>query len=307
MIFPGGKIDYKAITDSFIEDKTFSSMVWDNIAFVERYLPEVEKTFNKINERRIVYRQLAVTVHSCIEAVMKSVLFNINEHCKNRECNKKECKYRICRSIKKLNETSSYRAFHFLIDARMIWFFPREIYEFDILNDLRNNVHISKSIGVDKPFNDFDSEFVEKMVFYFYGLLAQLSFQKAYFNDNHVCLKEKDGDRIEKTEEENKNKNKKYGYFHVASALHILFIGGEMLRNEKWALAKIHKEFGYKDIAISIYYIFAFNSYRFQNYDEYQKTLEEYFEKLSKHVNEDYLNKVRNSYNEIKKQTENKQ
>lgn len=306
MIFPIGKIDYEAITDSFIKNKVFSSMIWENMSFVEKYFPKVEKTFSEINERRIVYQQLSVIVHSCIEAAMKSVLFNINEHCKSRKC-KEKCNYRICRSIKALNKISSYDVFHFLINSRMILFFPREVYEFETLNNLRNYVHISKNIGVKKPFNDYDSEFVERMIFYFYGLLAQLSFRKQYFKDSDACLKEKDENRIEITEEENNNRIKEYGYFHVAAALNILFLGGEMKRNEKWVLAKLHNKYKSKDIALSIYYIFAFNSYRFQNMEEFQKSLDEYFEKLSKYINEDYLKNVRKRYNEIKKKMENKQ
>lgn len=308
MIFPGGKIDYKAITNSFIENKAFSSMIWENMDFVEKYLPEVKKAFKDENERKIVYRQLAVIIHSCIEAVMKSVLINVDEHCKKRECNE-TCPYRLLiNSPSTPNyKKSSIFIFYHLLNTRLIWFFPREINEFGILNDLRNNVHISKSIGKNEPDTDFDVELVTRMRSYFYGLLAQLSFKSQFFEDYSICLKIMDNNRMEKTKSENVAETKKSYYFQVSAALYLLFCGGEIYRNEKWVLNKLHKNFDSKDIGYSIYYIFAFNSYRFQSTEEYQKSLNEYFEKLSKYINEDYLNKVRNSYNEIKKQTENKQ
>lgn len=298
MIFPGGEIDYKAIVDSFIEDKAFSSIIWENMDFVEKYLPKIEETFANESEKRIVYRELAVVAYSCIEAIMKGVLYNINDHCEHRKCDKK-CEYRKCTDIKSLNQLHAFDVFHFLLDTRMVWFFPHEIYEFDILNDLRNNIHLSKSIGIEKKPIEFDEDFAKRMVNYFYGLLAQLSFKESYFKDDSTCLKESDNNQVKKTRKENEKEITKSKYHSIAAALNLLFLGVDLHRNEQWSLANLHKKVPAKDIAASIYFIFAMSARRFQTDDDYQRVLDGYFNRLEKYLPEDYLNNVISSYNEI--------
>ena len=139
-------VDYNLIASRFISDEKLSLTIQQNISFVEKYIDVVEDTFNEEIEKQIVYRELGSIVYSAIEAVLKSVLLEINKRCEKRNCNETKCRYRRYNSISKINKAHTIDALIYLLNIRLFGLIPQQIDEIKRLNDLRNYVHISKSI-----------------------------------------------------------------------------------------------------------------------------------------------------------------
>ena len=102
--------EYNVIASKFIRDEHLSLEIQQNVSFVENYIDKVDDSFEVKEERQIVYRELGAIVFSCIEALAKSVLFEINERCKknklkNSECTFDKCVYRQCLNYLGKNKT----------------------------------------------------------------------------------------------------------------------------------------------------------------------------------------------------------
>lgn len=197
--------EYNVIASRFIQDENLSLEIQQNISFVENYIDKVEEAFDEKVEREIVYRELGVIVFSCIEALLKTVLFEIDRRCKKRKCKEKACKYWCYQSLNDINNEGVIDALTFLINTRLFMLFPNEIDELTRLNTKRNYVHISKKIGKKKLDIKFDKEYPFILLKYYYVLLDQLDLCDFYFGKDDTCLKELDSDGFDDTSKMHKN------------------------------------------------------------------------------------------------------
>lgn len=201
--------DYNSIASRFIQDENLSLEIQQNISFVENYIDKVEEAFDEKVEREIAYRELGVIVFSCIEALLQSVLFEINERCKKNKLKNTQCAFNKCVYRKCLNYLSNKGKYHLisntdeikiidalihLVNTRLFMLFPEEIDELTKMNAKRNYVHISKKIGQKNLDIEFNKDYPLILLSYYYKLLDQLDLCDFYFDEDDICLKELDSD-----------------------------------------------------------------------------------------------------------------
>lgn len=235
-------VDYSLIASRFISDEKLSLLIRQNISFVEKYIDVVEDTFNKEIEKQIVYRELGSIVYSAIEAVLKSVLLEINKRCEKRNCNETKCRYRRYNIISKINKTHTIDVLIYLLNVRLFGLIPQQIDEIKRLNDLRNYVHISKSIVGSDESASFNKEYVEEMLYYYYEILDQLDLGDFYFKDDKACLQMLDENGFDFTEQQIQNENKT---FYSLKAFHIinkLFLNEQLTENDEWVLKMLNDD-----------------------------------------------------------------
>lgn len=214
--------EYNVIASKFIRDERLSLEIQQNISFVENYVDSVEDSFEFGIEQEIAYRELGVIVYSCIEALMKSVLYEINERCKKRKCDNKECPYRKYRDTSAINHAKVINSIVHLVNTRLFMLFPDEIAELKKYNTMRNYVHISKKIGKKIINVTFDKNYPNRLLDYYYNLLNQLDLCDYYFNSDDSCLKIIDDEGYDSTSieyEEDRERNRFHRFIYAIRKL----------------------------------------------------------------------------------------
>lgn len=235
-------VDYNLIASRFISDEKLSLTIQQNISFVEKYIDVVGDTFKEDIERQIVYRELGSVVYSAIEAVLKSVLLEINKRCEKRNCKESKCPYRRCNTISKINKAHTIDVLMYLLNVRLFGLIPEQIDEIKKLNDLRNYVHISKSIDGSDKSASFNKEYVIGMLDYYYEILDQLDLCDFYFKDNNACLKITDDDGFDLTEKQIQSESKSFYLLKAFHIIHKLFSNEELSENDKWVLKMLNDD-----------------------------------------------------------------
>ena len=214
------KYDYNLLASRFISDETLSIKVQNNVTFVENYLDKIDVFFEEEVEKQIAFREMGIIVYSCIEALLKSVLFEINKRCKNIKCdNKKTCCYWKFRKLSAINNARTIDSMLFLFDCRLFWLHPSEVNELRMLNELRNYVHISKNISRPIDDNVFTKQYVSRMLEYYYKILKQLNNSGFYFDDDMSCLAELDSWGMADTIKQNKSESELHYTLRIDSAI----------------------------------------------------------------------------------------
>lgn len=235
-------VDYDLIASKFISDHKLSLTIQQNISFVEKYIDIIDNVFKKDIEKHIVYRELGSIVYSAIEAVLKSVLFEINKRCDKRNCNNAKCKYRKYDTIYKINNERSINVLMHLLNARLFGLSQEQINEIKNLNDLRNYVHISKSIDGSDKSTLFDKEYVIRMLSYYYEILNQLDLDEFYFKDGKACLRMLDDNGFDYTEQQMQNERKSFYLSKTFHIVHKLFSNEQLSENDKWVLKMLNDD-----------------------------------------------------------------
>ena len=235
-------VDYDLIASRFISDHKLSLTIQQNISFVEKYIDIVDNVFKNDIEKHIVYRELGSIVYSAIEAVLKSVLFEINKRCDKRNCNNAKCKYRKYDTIYKINNERSINVLMHLLNARLFGLSQEQINEIKNLNDLRNYVHISKSIDGSDKSTLFDKEYVIRMLSYYYEILNQLDLDEFYFKDGKACLRMLDDNGFDYTEQQMQNERKSFYLSKIFFIVNKLFSNEQLSENDKWVLKMLNDD-----------------------------------------------------------------
>ena len=296
-------VDYDQITAKFISDEQLSLTIQQNISFVERYIDVVESSFNEDIEKQIVYRELGSIVYSCIEALLKSVLFEINNRCEKRECKEKKCRYKRYRTLYGINTVHTLDVLRFLLNVRLLGLAPNQIDEITKLNDLRNYVHISKNIGKGDGSYTFSKSYVEDMLFYYYEFLNQLDLADYYFDDSESCLKAIDGDDIELTERQIENDNKTFYLLQAFYAIDKIINNKELSKNDKWVLKTINykNNVNYDEFLDYIHKGIFYSKRFFNNEIEYEKSKSDFETKIFEYIKGNILRtKIKNKINNIR-------
>ena len=297
--------EYKDVSSKIVSNQKLHTKLWQKISFVEKYVDRVDSVFSEQVERNIAYLELGSMVYSCFETILKSVLFKMFECCEKRAC-KEKCGYRPCKTLKCLNNYPAIDTFRTLLNAELIRFSPREANELEMLNDLRNNIHLSKTLSDDAPDYEFDNEFVKRMLSYYYALLTQFALFPRAYDEKPVCLKEEKNNSIESNKKYNENKKKEYYQLSVLAVLRFLFLKCELFKREEWILKTLYKSIDSGVLANCIYFTFDLNKYLFKTEIELTTAKNDFFKSLSKYMKEDYMNNVFADYNKVKENYERK-
>ena len=286
--------NYNSIASRFIQDENLSLEIQQNISFVENYIDKIYDTFEFEEERQIAYRELGVIIHSCFEAVLKSVLFEINELCKKYDCKEKDCSYRRCRSLWEINSIRVMPALKHLINTRLFMFLPEEMEEINKFTKMRNYVHLSAKIGNKKELEKFNTENLYKMLDYYYELLNQLDLCDFYFGKEKECLKIIDQDGFEGTTKELLLREQHYRMSKFAAAIRNLLWRGEISSEERLDLLKynekdsFNKEEAFKYVVMTSYPALG----RCNSEEDYTKAKERILKLLSKYMSKKFVNDI---------------
>lgn len=235
-------VDYNLIASRFISDHKLSLTIQQNISFVEKYIDIVENVFKEDIEKHVVYRELGSIVYSAIEAVLKSVLLEIKKRCDKKNCDIAKCKYRKYNTIFKINAERPINALMHLLNVRLLGLSQEQINEIKSLNDLRNYVHISKSIDGSDKSTLFDKEYVIKMLSCYYEILDQLDLGDFYFKDDKACLRMLDDNGFDYTEQQMQNERKSFYLSKTFHIVHKLFSDEQLSENDKWVLKMLNDD-----------------------------------------------------------------
>lgn len=225
--------DYNLLASRFISDQALSIKVQNNVTFVENYLEKIDVLFKEEIEKHIAFREMGIMVYSSIEALLKSVLFEIRKRCKNHNCDKKKpCDYYKCRSLYAINSIHTLDSMLFLFDCRLFWLPPHEVNELRMLNHLRNYVHLSRNIS--HPIDDyvFTKQYVERMLRYYYKILEQLDVSDFYFDSDNSCLAKLDDFGMPETIRLNKIDSDSYYLLKLDSAIRNIIYEKELSEEE---------------------------------------------------------------------------
>lgn len=296
-------VDYSKIAAKFISDENLSLIIQQNISFVEKYIDDVESSFDNNIEKQIVFRELGSIVYSGIEALFKSVLFEIIIRCKKRRCKKKNCKYRTYYTLESINRASSLEALKLLLNVRLLGLTPNQIDEISKLNDLRNYVHLSKNIGKNNNDIFFDKKYVEKLLFYYYEVLDQLDLADYYFGSKDSCLKNIDDNGFKFTEKQIESDNKSFYLLQAFHSIDKVFNNKELSNNDKWVLNEINYEsnINYDELINYIDKEIAYSRRHFDNEKEFENAKNSFETNLNTFIRNSVLkNRIKNELKKIK-------
>ncbi len=303
--------EYNVIASRFIQDENLSSEIQQNILFVENYIDKVEETFNEKVEREIVYRELGVIVFSCIEALLKSVLFEINYRCKknrlkNNKCTFNKCAYRKCLNylgnktnyllISKTDEIKIIDALIHLVKTRLFMLFPEEIDEFTKLNAKRNYVHISKKIGQKNLDINFGKDYSLILLKYYYTLLDQLDLCDCYFGKKDICLKKLDSNGFRDTSNMFEIDKNYYYLDNFYTAIRKISVKECLSKDDELALKRycemdeVRQEMALRHVTMVLRPILQKNIYE----NEYVKTRKQTLSILSQFVSNEFVKEIEN-------------
>lgn len=278
-----------------LSNKTLAEEIQNNVDFVNKYLDSVE-SFDSETDKQIAYKQLGVIVFSCIEAICKGLVKEVNDRCTNRDCQDKDsCKYYFGNE-KKLNNAKIIEIFNHLFDMRLMYLYASKMIYFEALRDLRNHVHISKIIIDGDESESFNKQLVNDLLNYCYETINQLGLCDWYLKDNNSCIKELDDNGYETTQdmrekEENAEIASKFYYI-----INKLFSDKEISKEEKRILKRLSNcgsELT-KTIADMTGNILYYKSAGFRT-EEYQEKLNKFYDNLLRHSNakEKLINEIK--------------
>lgn len=216
-----------------ISDTIISTMIKNNILFVEKYIDLVDKHFSNKEEKEIVYRELGSIVYSCLEATLKSVLVEINNRCSNHKCTVKECKYRFSKDYEDISKARTMNIMFFLVNSRLLGLVPKDIDKYRYLNEMRNYIHISKNIGSSEESIEIDKNYVYLMLDSYYEIIYQLDLASYYFDNDSICLKEVDEDGYDLTKRQTYNDLSVFYLLKIHPILYKVFTNQPLTREDK--------------------------------------------------------------------------
>ena len=229
---------YDVLIENFLTNKSLITKIYENVTFVKKYTGKVDSSFKDSTDRHIAYRELGSIIYSCIEAILKGVVQEIDKKCIKNNCTD-SCSYRLDLNnldFKGLNDILLH-----LTNARLVYFDEHDLEEFLKLADLRNYVHISKNITKLSNDDNFDREFVCKMFDYYYELIDQLTLLNEYYfkNDKQNCLKNADGNDYKRTKEMYIKSRKMLYTTKLHETIEKALLNKELTEDDKWYLYRL--------------------------------------------------------------------
>lgn len=201
--------NYSELLPKYIADEKLANEIQCNIGFVEKFIDKVDACFSNDKDKQIAYRQLGSIVFSCVEALWKSIILTVNRNCEKQDC-KERCRYYRFDTFDKLSNASPKAILSHLVNMRLLHIHPFEGVAIETLQNLRNHIHLTRTlIDGDKSVN-FNKQFVEDMLRLYYVTINQAEMNYWYYEEAQPCLREFDGDAYQTTQKQQKLSRQEY-------------------------------------------------------------------------------------------------
>lgn len=236
----------------YISNESFSNLVKEHLAFVNKYLAIIGSNSYSFDEKQILYKSLAVIAFSCVEGILNLVLFEIDRRCENKKCVNAECPYRKFIIENKSDPKSALQVLNYLNAVRLLGYIPEMIDKFDSVKEHRNFIHISKEYG-DGHFN-FDEQVVKEIISIYDNINDQLDLDSLYFNSSSSCLRESDDNGFETTLSMNRANMRVMYSYKLMMLFDKLFDNEKMNVDDIRIVKKLKFPFLYDSREVSDYY-----------------------------------------------------
>ena len=153
-------LDYQEIALQYIQNNKLAEEIQNNIQFVEKYYGDVDSRYKEVEDQQIVYKQLGIIVFSCVEALWKGIVMAVNENCAKRKCSNRQCKYKKFETTEKINRAPVDKVLDHLVNLRLLYVHPFEKEGIEELQQLRNHIHLTRTITDEVDRKIFDKDFI---------------------------------------------------------------------------------------------------------------------------------------------------
>lgn len=277
-------LDYQESALQYIQNQKLAEEIQNNIQFVEKHYCDVNSHFKEVEDQQIIYKQLGIIVFSCVEALWKGIVMAVNKNCAKRKCSCKQCKYKKFETTEKINCAPVDKVLDHLVNMRLLYVHPFEKEEIEELQQLRNHIHLTRTVtdGVDRKI--FDKDFVENMLRLYYVTLNQLDLCNWYFSETAPCLKEMDEDGYKATDQQRERDKKEYFTQRVFNACYALYNHSPLNRRDIKRLARLKtmKDIAPKDLADSLGRFLYYEGIHFRTEAAYVAAIETFLGNLKK-------------------------
>lgn len=281
--------NYLEVAAKYISDSALAEQIQLNLDFIEKYFDEVDLRFNELKERQIVYKQLGIMAFSCAEALWKSLVFAINKHCEERDCKEAKCPYRKFESDMKLNSAKPKEILEHLSDTRLINILPFEMEAIEEMQELRNHIHLTRTLIDGDKSDKFNKQFVDKMLRLYYVTLNLLEINQWYFQEYKPCIKELDSSAYEDSKQGRIKDYQRYISDNVSYSTSDIFYNKPISEENQRILKKLINDKNFDINAMSDYIgrWLYYESSRFLSEEEYNNAVNNYFNKLKEYISPD--------------------
>ena len=275
-------LDYQEIALQYIPNKKLAEEIQNNIRFVEKYYGDVDNRYKEVEDQQIVYKQLGIIVFSCVEALWKGIVMTVNENCAKRKCSCKQCKYKKFETTEKINCAPVDKVLDHLVNMRLLYVHPFEKEGIEELQQLRNHIHLTRTVtdGVDRKI--FDKDFVENMLRLYYVTLNQLDLCNWYFSEIAPCLKEMDEDGYKTTDQQRERDRKEYFTQKLLGVCYTIFYHKPLNVKDKKRLTRLKtmKDIDQKNFADSLGRFLYYEWIHYRTDDAYAAAIETFLGNL---------------------------
>lgn len=284
MEFKLGKDYFDSLT-KYISDEKLAKEIQSNIDFVEKYIDKIDTSFSDEKEKQITYRQLGSIVFSCVEALWKSIVLIVNTNCEKRAC-KEKCQYHQFDNLNALSNTSPKTILSHLENMRLLHVLPFEEEAIAALQNLRNHIHLTRTLLDGDKSTKFNKQFVEDMLRLYYVTINQAEMNHWYYNESQPCLRELDGDGYVLTKEQQKYDRKEYYTNKISFACIDLFYKKPITeKNEQFLLhLSKPKDLDIKDLADEMGKWLYYAGAHFRTEEKYQEALKYFRDNLQPYL-----------------------
>lgn len=280
--------NYSELLPKYIADKKLASEIQCNIDFTEKYIDKVDNCFSGEKEKQIVYKQLGTIVFSCVEALWKSIVWIVNNNCKKRNC-KENCKYHQFDNLDKLSYTSPRKILAHLANMRLLNVHPFEEEAIEHLQNLRNHIHLTRTLIDGDKSVKFNKQFVEDMLRLYYVTINQAEINHWYYDKSQPCLRELDEDGYKATNEQQECARKEYYINKIMLACIDIFYKKPITEKNKYFLRHLSKTENIDSHSFTdemgkwLYYEGA----HFRTEEQYQEALKNFRDNLQPYLPQD--------------------
>lgn len=275
-------LDYQESALQYIQNQKLAEEIQNNIQFVEKHYCDVNSHFKEVEDQQIIYKQLGIIAFSCVEALWKGIVMTVNENCAKRKCSCKQCKYKKFETTEKINCAPVDKVLDHLVNMRLLYVHPFEKEEIEELQQLRNHIHLTRTVtdGVDRKI--FDKDFVENMLRLYYVTLNQLDLCNWYFSETAPCLKEMDEDGYKTTDQQRERDRKEYFTQKLLGVCYTIFYHKPLNVKDKKRLTRLKtmKDIDQKNLADSLGKFLYYEGTHFRTEEAYVAALETFLGNL---------------------------
>ena len=275
-------LDYQESALQYIQNQKLAEEIQNNIQFVEKHYCDVNSHFKEVEDQQIIYKQLGIIAFSCVEALWKGIVMTVNENCAKRKCSSKQCKYKKFETTEKINYAPVDKVLDHLVNMRLLYVHPFEKEGIEELQQLRNHIHLTRTVtdGVDRKI--FDKDFVENMLRLYYVTLNQLDLCNWYFSETAPCLKEMDEDGYKATVQQRERDRKEYFTQKLLGVCYTIFYHKPLNIKDKKRLTRLKtmKDIDQRNFADSLGRFLYYEWIHYRTDDAYAAAIETFLGNL---------------------------